>query len=102
MLVVSSLALVHDPVLGVFGLKSLCLRMRASQYLPTLPIQPVIVPLAVDVSAVFGLAFNFMEIACFANACFGSLVTMVECLCMCLQILVFISNLELLSSPGVA
>ena len=76
--------------------------MGASQYLPALPIQPMIVPLAIDVSAVFGLAFNFMEIVCFANACFDSLIAMVEYLCMRLQIPVFISNLEFLSGPGVA
>jgi len=76
--------------------------MSNFQYLSTLPIQSVRVPLAADVSAVFGLAFNFMEIAWFANACFDSLIIWVECLCMHLQILVFISNLEFLSSSGVA
>ena len=109
LLIVSSPALVHDLVLGIPAIQSLCRRMSTSKYLLAFPIESVIVPLVDDIFSAFSQLFNSLDIIRLSNArvnyftmvacCF---TMMVEYLSARAQVLVFISNLGLLSSSEIA
>jgi len=83
--------------------------MSTSKYQLAFPVKSAITPLVDDVFSAFSQLFNSLDIIGFVKArvhdftmmvCFFTM--MVEYLSADAQILVFISNLELLSSSGIA